>query len=75
MRKKTRHLSRLLFQIAFVFLAVLFKLDGETLIVCYDLFGATRPTAYATTAGTKLMLEIYKRTGKQGNRVSVPNFS
>lgn len=42
------------------FLAV-YELKGDTLEICYDLEGKTRPTEFKTTAGTKQFLASYER--------------
>ena len=42
------------------FLAV-YELDGDTLRICYDLSGKSRPTEFKTTEGTQLFLVSYKR--------------
>lgn len=42
----------------------IYKLEGDTLTVCYDLSGASRPKEYASKAGTQTLVEIYKRAGK-----------
>ena len=42
----------------------IYELDGETLKVCYDLSGKSRPTEFKTTTGTKLFLVTYKREKK-----------
>lgn len=42
------------------FLAI-FELDGDSLKVCYDLEGKTRPTEFKTAKGTKQFLVLYKR--------------
>src|SRR5262245_23654020 len=39
----------------------IYELDGDTLTVCYDLSGKSRPTEFKTTTGTKLFLVTYKR--------------
>lgn len=40
----------------------IYKLDGDTMTVCYDLSGkGTRPTEFKTTPGTQLFLATYKR--------------
>ena len=36
-------------------------LKGDTLRICYDLSGATRPTEFKSIAGTKLYLVAYNR--------------
>lgn len=42
------------------FLAI-FEREGDTLRVCYDLSGKTRPTEFKTTEGSLLFLVEYKR--------------
>jgi uncharacterized protein (TIGR03067 family) len=42
------------------FLAI-YELDGDTLRVCYDLSGKSRPTEFKTKEGTQLFLVTYKR--------------
>jgi uncharacterized protein (TIGR03067 family) len=42
------------------FLAI-YELDGDTLRICYDLSGKSRPTEFKTTEGTQLFLVTYKR--------------
>lgn len=42
------------------FMAI-YELAGDSLKICYDLSGQTRPTEFATKAGTKLFLAAYKR--------------
>ncbi len=37
------------------------ELKGDTLRICYDLSGATRPAEFKSTAGTKLYLVTYIR--------------
>ena len=39
----------------------IYERDGETLLVCYDLGGKTRPTEFKTKEGTQLFLVTYKR--------------
>lgn len=38
-----------------------YELDGDTLKVCYDLDGKTRPAEFKSAAGTKQFLAVYKR--------------
>jgi uncharacterized protein (TIGR03067 family) len=40
---------------------VIYELKDDTLRVCYDLSGATRPTEFKTTPGTRLYLVTYHR--------------
>lgn len=42
------------------FLAI-YELKGETLRICYDLAGKTRPSEFATKAGTMQFLAVYKK--------------
>ena len=43
----------------------IYKLDGDTLTVCYELGGgATRPAKFETKPDTKLFLAVYKREKK-----------
>ena len=42
------------------FLAI-YELTGDTLRICYDLAGKTRPSEFATKAGTRQFLVTYKR--------------
>jgi uncharacterized protein (TIGR03067 family) len=42
------------------FLAI-YELDGDTLRVCYDVSGKSRPTEFKTKEGTQLFLVTYKR--------------
>jgi len=39
----------------------IYQLTGDTLRICYDLAGKTRPTEFATRAGTRQFLASYKR--------------
>ena len=39
----------------------IYECSGDTLRVCYDLDGKSRPTEFKTKAGTKLFLVIYKK--------------
>ena len=39
----------------------IYELNGDTLRVCYDLSGKSRPTEFKTTAGTQLFLVTYDR--------------
>jgi uncharacterized protein (TIGR03067 family) len=39
----------------------IYELDGDTLRVCYDVSGKTRPTEFKTKADTQLFLVTYKR--------------
>jgi uncharacterized protein (TIGR03067 family) len=39
----------------------IYELDGDTLRVCYDLSGKSRPTEFKTKADTQLFLVTYKR--------------
>jgi uncharacterized protein (TIGR03067 family) len=45
------------------FLAI-YELNGDTLRICYDLSGKSRPTEFKTTAGTQLYLVTYEREGR-----------
>lgn len=42
------------------FLAI-YELTGDTLKICYDLAGKTRPTEFTTKAGTMQFLATYKK--------------
>ena len=39
----------------------IYKLDGDSLVVCYELAGGDRPTEFKSKAGTKQFLAEYKR--------------
>jgi uncharacterized protein (TIGR03067 family) len=39
----------------------IYERDGDTLRICYDLSGKTRPTEFKTKEGTLLFLVTYKR--------------
>jgi uncharacterized protein (TIGR03067 family) len=39
----------------------IYERDGDTLRICYDLSGKSRPTEFRTKAGTQLFLVTYKR--------------
>jgi len=39
----------------------IYERDGDTLRVCYDLSGKSRPTEFKSEAGTQLFLVTYKR--------------
>ena len=39
----------------------IYELDGDTLRVCYDLSGKSRPTEFKTKVGAPLFLVTYKR--------------
>ena len=39
----------------------IYERDGDTLRICYDLSGKSRPTEFKTEAGTQLFLVTYKR--------------
>jgi uncharacterized protein (TIGR03067 family) len=39
----------------------IYKLDGDTMTVCYELGDGPRPTAFESKAGTKQFLAEYKR--------------
>lgn len=39
----------------------IYELDGNTLRICYDLSGQSRPTAFKTSEGTQLFLVTYNR--------------
>ena len=42
----------------------IYKLDGDTLTVCYELGDGDRPTKFETKADTKQLLANYKREKK-----------
>ena len=42
-------------------LLAIYELTGDTLRICYDLEGKTRPSEFATKAGTQQLLVSYKR--------------
>ncbi len=42
----------------------IFKMQGDTLVICYDLAGAVRPTEFASAAGSRHFLARYVRAGK-----------
>ena len=42
-------------------LLAIYELSGDTLRICYDLAGKTRPTEFTTRAGTRQFLVYYKR--------------
>lgn len=42
-------------------LKTIYKLDGDSLVVCYELGGGERPTEFKTKAGTTQFLAEYKR--------------
>jgi uncharacterized protein (TIGR03067 family) len=42
----------------------IYKLDGDTMTICYDLGGGERPTKFETKADTKLFLAVYQRAKK-----------
>ena len=54
------------------FLAI-YELTGDTLRICYDLSGETRPKEFTTKAGTKEFLATYKRgqASQPSDKVSV----
>ena len=39
----------------------IYELDGDSLKICYDLSGKSRPADFKTTEGTQLFLVTYKR--------------
>jgi uncharacterized protein (TIGR03067 family) len=39
----------------------IYERDGDTLRICYDLSGKSRPTEFKTRTGTQLFLVTYKR--------------
>jgi uncharacterized protein (TIGR03067 family) len=41
---------------------VIYELKGDEMRVCYDLSGKSRPSEFATKAGTQLFLVKYRRT-------------
>jgi uncharacterized protein (TIGR03067 family) len=42
----------------------IYKLDGDTLVVCYNLGGGERPAAFESKPDTKVFLATYKREKK-----------
>jgi len=46
-------------------LPAIYKLDGDSLTICYDLTGKARPTQFKTEAGTMQLLITYKREKKE----------
>ena len=42
----------------------IYKLDGDTLTICYTIADGDRPTKFETKAGSKLFLVVYKREKK-----------
>jgi uncharacterized protein (TIGR03067 family) len=42
----------------------IYKLDGDTLTMCYELGGGTRPTKFESKTDTKQFLAVYKREKK-----------
>jgi uncharacterized protein (TIGR03067 family) len=42
----------------------IYELDGDTLRVCYDLSGKSRPTEFKTKAETQLFLVTYQRENR-----------
>ena len=42
-------------------LLAIYELTGDTLRICYDLEGKTRPSEFVTKAGTQQLLVSYKR--------------
>jgi uncharacterized protein (TIGR03067 family) len=42
----------------------IYELNGDTLRVCYDLSGKSRPTEFKTKADTQLFLVTYKRENR-----------
>lgn len=54
------------------FLAI-YELTGDSLRICYDLSGQTRPKEFTTKAGTKEFLATYKRgqASKPSDKISV----
>jgi uncharacterized protein (TIGR03067 family) len=39
----------------------IYALNGDTLTICYDLSGKSRPTEFKTTEGSQLLLVTYQR--------------
>ena len=50
------------------FLAI-YELNGDTMRICYDLSGKSRPTEFKTAAGTQLFLVTYTRRNRKGHLV------
>jgi uncharacterized protein (TIGR03067 family) len=42
----------------------IYKIDGDTVTICYQLGGSDRPTAFESKPDTKLFLAVYKREKK-----------
>jgi uncharacterized protein (TIGR03067 family) len=42
----------------------IYKIDGDTVTICYQLGGGDRPTAFESKPDTKLFLAVYKREKK-----------
>jgi uncharacterized protein (TIGR03067 family) len=42
----------------------IYKIDGDTMTICYELGGGDRPTKFETKPDTKLFLAVYKREKK-----------
>jgi uncharacterized protein (TIGR03067 family) len=49
---------------------VIYERDGDTLRICYDLSGKSRPTEFRTKEDTQLFLVTYQREKKRKGRQS-----
>jgi len=44
-------------------IAAIWRVEGEVLELCYDVGGGTRPTMFASAAGSTRLLVRYRRAG------------